>query len=419
MNKLLDNVRAALSSLASNKLRALLTTIGIGIGISAVIVLVSLGNSVQDYLNRQLLSVGTDLIAITPQVTFAGPAVDRGSRLATNSLTQRDLTLLSDPFSLPNVKAIVPIVLATRVAAYAENTESVQIYGTTASYFDTLNRSLASGELFTDDDVASTARVAVLGQTVIQNLFPVDASVIGSTIRIGDVSFRVIGTLQKSGGGGGGGQDQDDLIVIPLSTAQTFLETTRDVSGQYPLQAIYLKAQLPDAVDEIAATATAILHQSHRIKPGKDNDFMVTTEKDFLNTLNAVLGVLTIFLAFIGGISLLVGGIGVMNIMLVSVTERTREIGLRKAVGARGQDVLLQFLTEAVVLCFVGGLAGFAVALLATTAIGLAVPDLKAAVSPTAIVLAISVTTLIGVFFGIYPASRAAALHPIAALRRE
>ncbi|HLY27914.1 MAG TPA: ABC transporter permease, partial [Aggregatilineales bacterium] len=270
MNKLADNVGSALTSLLANKLRAVLTTIGIGIGIAAVIVLVSLGNSVQDYLNRQLLSVGTDLIAISPQVDFAGPAVDRGSRLAANSLTQKDLTLLSDPFSLPNVKSIVPLMLATRLTTYAQNTESAQVYGTTASYFDTLNRAVASGELFTDDDVTATARVAVLGQTTVKNLFPADVSPIGSTIRIGDVSFRVIGTLQKTGGGGGGGNDQDDLIIVPLSAAQTFLVTTRDVSGQHPLQAIYLKAQVPAAVDDIALTATAILHLSHRIKPGKD-----------------------------------------------------------------------------------------------------------------------------------------------------
>ncbi|HVO71105.1 MAG TPA: ABC transporter permease, partial [Aggregatilineaceae bacterium] len=289
--------------------------------------------------------------------------------------------------------------------------------GSTANVFDIVNQSVVSGRMFTEDDMAANARVVVLGQTVVKNLFPADANPIGETIRVDNVPFRVIGTLEKLGAVAG--FDQDNLIVAPITAVQTHLQSGRSVSGAMPLDVIEIKAQVPEAVDEIVQTVTTMLHHEHKIKPGKDNDFQVTSLKDILNSFNAVIGVLTIFLSIIGGISLLVGGIGVMNIMLVTVTERTREIGLRKAVGARRSDVLFQFLTEAVILCFVGGFAGLVVAVLGILGVRVALPDLQAAISTPSIVLAVSVTTLIGLFFGIYPASRAAALSPIAALRAE
>ncbi len=417
MNKLADNIRAAFVSLISNKLRAVLTTLGIGIGIASVIVLVSLGNSVQLYINKQFLAAGSDLIYIRPATIFSGLGANVRGQLRAATLTDKDLALVQDPFNVPFVKAVVPLLRVGRTISYGSNQTSVTVSGTTANYFETVNRTVASGRLFDDEDVDSNARVAVLGQTTVSKLFPSDSSPIGETIRIGDVPFRVIGTLQAAGAAGA--TDQDNLIVVPLSAAETHLQTGRSVSGAIPLSEIDLQAQSANGVDDIALTVTALLHNAHKIKAGEDDDFQVTTQKDFLNSLNGVISVLTIFLAIIGGVSLLVGGIGVMNIMLVTVTERTREIGLRKAVGARGSDVLFQFLTEAVVLCFVGGFAGLMVALLGTGAIRLLVPDLDAVISPQSIVLAVSVTTLIGLFFGIYPASRAAALSPIAALRYE
>jgi putative ABC transport system permease protein len=207
--------------------------------------------------------------------------------------------------------------------------------------------------------------------------------------------------------------------VVPLTTAHTKLQTERSVSGQLPVSTIYLKATNTQAIDGIVQNVTTLLRHEHRIKPGKDDDFQVSTQKDLLASFDAIIGVLTIFLGIIGGISLLVGGIGVMNIMLVTVTERTREIGLRKAVGARGLDVLLQFLTEAVMLCFVGGIAGLIVAFLFVAVLKVALPDLDPSVNPQGVVLAVSVTSCVGLFFGIYPASRAAALSPISALRFE
>ncbi len=418
MNKLSENIRMAITSLFSNKIRALLTTLGIGIGIASVIILVSLGQAVQVYVNKQFLSAGADLIYVRQAAVLGQQGPPNAVRTASSALTDRDVTLLQDPFNVSNVKAVVPLVQITRTTTYGTSDIRGRIYGTTETYFDIMSRTVASGRLFDAEDVAAKSRVAVLGQTTIRNLFPTNAEPLGESIRIGDVSFKVIGTLQKYGGSSFG-VDQDDLIVIPLSTLYTHLETTRSISGQLPVNTIYLQASSTSAIDGIVQSATELLRREHKIKPGKDDDFQVTTQKDLLSSTDQVIGLLTVFLSVIGGISLLVGGIGVMNIMLVTVTERTREIGLRKAVGARHWDVLFQFLIEAIVLSFVGGFAGLAVAFVVTTILRLVLPDLNPSVSLPSIVLAVSVTTLIGLFFGMYPANRAASLSPIKALRFE
>jgi putative ABC transport system permease protein len=420
MSKFSENARMALVALMTNKLRALLTTIGIGIGIAAVIVLISLGNAVHDYLTRQFLSVGSDLIYVrsAPSSSGFGQRVGR-SGVELSSLTSKDVSLLGDSFNVPNVKAVVPLIEIRQPVNYGSRTEQrASIYATTANYFDTLNRQLASGRLLDDQDVQASARVAVIGQTTIKNLFSADADPIGETIRVGNVPFKVVGTLQTSGGSSFGA-DQDDLIVVPISAAQTHLDTQKSTTGELPISQIYLQAASIDTIDETVTTATQVIRAQHKIKAGADDDFQVTAQKDLLDSFQQTISTLTIFLAVIGGISLVVGGIGVMNIMLVTVTERTREVGLRKAVGARSRDVLLQFLTEAVVLCFVGGAAGLTLAAAVTYAVGLLVPSLEPSVSVTGVGLAISITTLIGIFFGLYPASRAARLSPIQALRTE
>jgi len=425
---LFENIRVALNSLTSSKLRAALTTLGIGIGIASVITLVSLGQSTQDYVTRQFLSAGSDLVFIRP-VALANIGGNGGGggnnnngptirRIDSSSLTEKDVRELQDSFNLPDVKTVVPLLNVPAVTDYGSNEVHNSIAATTGQYFDILSRTVASGRLFDDNDVAANARVAVLGQTTVTNLFPPGVSPLGETVRINDVSFKVIGTLAKFGGSSFGG-DQDDIIVIPLSTAHAHLQTVRDVSGQLPVSEIYAQAISSGAIDTIVKNATAYLRQQHKIKPGQDDDFQVNSQKDLVGSLNAVIGVLTVFLGIIGGVSLLVGGIGVMNIMLVTVTERTREIGLRKAVGAQRSDVLFQFLTEATVLCFVGATAGLIVSFLFILLLRLLVPTLDASISPKSIVLAVTVTTIIGIFFGMYPASRAAALNPIQALRSE
>jgi putative ABC transport system permease protein len=419
MSKLLENVRVASTALMSNKFRALLTTLGIAIGIAAVVILVSLGQAVQTYVTNQFLSVGSDLIYVRPATSFRGPGfeVGRGGGQL-SSLTEKDVALLQDPFNVPAVKAVVPVINIGRPVYNGSNTERVNVSATTALYFEVMNRQAASGRLFDDQDLLSASRVAVIGQTTARNLFPGNADPIGNEIRIGQVSFRVIGILELFGSSGFG-QDQDDVVFVPITAAELHLASERQISGQLPVSLIYIEAANINAIDSIVAATTELLRTQHKIKAGKDDDFQITAQKDLINNFDQVITTLTIFLAVIGGISLVVGGIGVMNIMLVTVTERTREIGLRKAVGARGWDVLLQFLTEAVFLCGIGGAAGLLLATMVTNIVSALVPDLSPVVSVVGVALAVGVTTLIGVFFGLYPASRAAALNPIQALRTE
>jgi putative ABC transport system permease protein len=420
MNKFYESVRVAVTALLSNKLRALLTTIGIGIGIASVIILVSLGESVQAYVAKQFLNAGTNLIYVRPVGALPGGQQGQGpaARAVISTLTDRDLALLQDTLNVPNVRAVVPLLQLSRTTDRGTNQVNSRILATNELYFDTLNRSLASGRLFDDQDVAGNARVAVIGQTTLKNLFPEESNPIGQDIRVGGVTFKVVGTLQKFGGSSFG-VDQDDMIVIPLSTAQTRLQSSRSISGRVPLSTIYLQADSDAAIDSVTQNVTELMRNEHKIKPGDDDDFQVTTQRDLLKSFDAVIGVLTVFLSVIGGISLIVGGIGVMNIMLVTVTERTREIGLRKAVGARASDILSQFLTEATVLCFVGAIAGLIVAFLFIQLMNILVADLAPVVSIPSVFLAAGVTTMIGLFFGLYPASRAAQLNPIQALRAE
>jgi putative ABC transport system permease protein len=347
MSKLSENARMALVALITNKLRALLTTIGIGIGIAAVIVLVSLGDAVQVYVTQQFTGVGSDLITVR-SAPPAGGFGQRAGRSGTflSSVTTKDLALLEDPANVPNVKAVVPVMDVNAETSYDNRTDRrASITATTAGYFSVLNHQLASGRLFDDQDVLSSTRVALIGQTTIKNLFATDVDPIGENISIGSVTFKVIGTLQASGSGSSFGRDPDDVVIIPITAAQAHLATEKTSAGDLPVNEIYLQAVNLNVVDDVVTSVTDTVRTQHKIKAGADDDFNVSAQKDLLASFEQTISALTIFLAVIGGISLLVGGIGVMNIMLVTVTERTKEIGLRKAVGARAGDVMLQFLT--------------------------------------------------------------------------
>jgi len=413
MNSLLENIRIALSALVSNKLRAVLTTLGIGIGVASVIVLVSLGNAVQDYIHRQFVGAGVDLITVTNGVGFQG----RGSS-ASIKLGMHDAALLNNPNNAPGVLSVVPLLSIRTTTTFQGNSTTTSVTGTQSAYFTLQSRTIASGRLFDTTDEQNDSRVVVLGQTTVNNLFTNGEDPIGQSITISGDPFKVIGVLVPAGANNSG-QDQDDIILVPISTAQTKLTTARNVSGDLPVSTIYIKVADVATVPDLSNTVTTLLRTSHNLKPTDDNDFTVANSQATLNSLSAIAGALTAFLAVIGAISLIVGGIGVMNIMLVTVTERTREIGLRKALGAKFRDILSQFLTESVVLCFVGGFAGFLLSLAIIALLDKLASDLRPAMSAFSVALAVTVVTMVGVFFGLYPASRAAAMSPIAALRSE
>ena len=334
-----------------------------------------------------------------------------------SSVTERDVEALSDPFRVPDAAAVLPELQLTRTTSYGGVEVRGRIRGTYSDYLSVRNRGIALGRFFDDRDAFSGARVAVLGQTTVENLFPPDVNPVGETIRINDVPFRVIGILTRYGGTSFG--DEDDVIFMPLSTAQSRLQSVRTSDGQWPLSRIFVQAASADRIDALVAEITDTMRETHRISFRDEDDFLVLTQADLLQSFGAITALLTIFLGVIAGISLLVGGIGIMNIMLVTVTERTREIGLRKAVGAREGDILTQFLLESMVLAIVGGLVGISVALLGTAVIGAVLPDLKAVVRPESVLLATTISAGVGVTFGLYPARRASRLHPIDALRFE
>jgi putative ABC transport system permease protein len=423
MQMISESMRIALASLASNRLRAALTTLGIAIGVAAVIVLVSLGQAVQDFVAEQFLGIGTNLVFVVSQSatqnsgSFGSTSPGSAFSASRSSVTTRDVEALSDPFRVPDAAQIVPELQLTRTTSYGGVEVRGRIRGTSPAYLSVRNRGIALGRFFDDRDELTGARVAVLGQTTVENLFPPDVNPIGETIRINDVPFRVIGILTKYGGTSFG--NEDDLIFMPLSTAQTRLQSTRTLAGQWPLSRIFVQASSSDRIDDLVAEITDTMREVHRISFRDEDDFLVLTQDDLLESFGAITALLTVFLGVIAGISLLVGGIGIMNIMLVTVTERTREIGLRKAVGAREGDILTQFLLESMVLSIVGGLVGISVALAGTAIIGAILPDLKAVVRPESVLLATTISALVGVTFGLYPARRASRLHPIDALRFE
>lgn len=277
---------------------------------------------------------------------------------------------------------------------------------------------MAEGRFINDSDYNGRSRVAVLGPETVKNLFPEDIDPVGADIKLSGITFRVIGVLEKIGGSSFG--NQDDTVIVPLTTAHERLFNARSQrTGEFLVDFILIQAVNTRAVQDVVIDASNALRQRHNINFRDEDDFLILTQQDFLSAFGQVTGVLTVFLGAIASISLLVGGIGIMNIMLVSVTERTREIGLRKAVGAKHRDILGQFLTEAIVLSLMGGLLGIGMGALGATAIHLAVPDLDTSVTTNSILLAVGFSAAVGLFFGIYPASRAAALDPIDALRFE
>jgi putative ABC transport system permease protein len=403
----------ALESLMSNKMRAGLTILGIVIGVAAVIAMLAVGAGAQNSISNSINGIGTNLLFV------ASGSFSRSQNATVQRvepLTQLDAQAIADPLQAPDVAAVAPIIQGTLSVSYNGEQETVQVTGVTPDFATVRNATLAEGDFITDEEQSGGSLVAVLGPTTADNLFGTHEGVVGNVIRIAGQPFRVIGVLTSRGGGSFG--SEDDLVYVPLNTAQMRLIRRPN----YRVDMIYLSAVSADAVNSASDEVAEILRERHHDKVGED-DFTILSQQDILSTAQSITGVLTIFLGGIAAISLLVGGIGIMNIMLVSVTERTREIGLRKAIGARKRDILIQFLTESSLLSLFGGVIGIALGWLIGFVVGKVAislgTNLIPVVSLQAILLATLFSTAVGLFFGIYPANRAANLQPVDALRYE
>jgi putative ABC transport system permease protein len=401
-------IKVAARALGRNKLRTALTMLGIIIGVGAVIVLVSIGQGAQAMVLDQISNMGTNMMYIMPgNITFGGAALGAG---AASTLTDDDVSAMQR--EIPTIAAASPVVNASGQLVFGNQNWFVRIQGTNERFPEIRTWKVEQGEFFTDADVRSAARVIVLGKTVAEKLFP-GVDPIGETIRVRNLPFRVVGVLSAKGQSMVG-QDQDDTAVIPYTTAQRKL-----LGQQIPsINQAMVSAISQQATGVTQRQITELLRQRHKIARGETDDFMVRNMTDAAQTFTQLTTIMTLLLGSIAAISLVVGGIGIMNIMLVSVTERTREIGIRMAVGARPNYVRLQFLTESLVLSLMGGLVGVliggAIASLVSKILGW--PTLVSALS---VLISFGFATVIGIFFGYYPAHKAAALDPIEALRYE
>ena len=405
-------LRIALKALQRNKLRAFLTMLGIIIGVASVIAMVAIGQGSKQSIQQQLSGMGSNMIIIRPNSNIsAGARLDATS---VQTLSLEDVKALQK--QAPDLTAVSPMANAKGQAIYGSNNWPTTIQGVQPEYLTIIRQwPIADGVAFTDRDVTIQSKVCLLGQTVITNLFPNGGSPIGKYIRFGNVPLMVIGTLSPKGESAFG-QDQDDVIIAPFTTVQRRILATANST-------IYVQNIYASAVNESRTTAasdeiSSILRANHKLKPTDEDDFAVRTMQELINTFSSTSQLLTVLLAVIAGISLLVGGIGIMNIMYVSVTERTREIGLRMSIGARGIDILLQFLTEAILISITGGILGV---LLGISSAWLVTFFLKwpTLVTESSIVLSFLVCAVTGVFFGYYPAQKASRLDPIEALRYE
>lgn len=410
-----ENFKIALRALQANKMRSVLTMLGIVIGVATVVALLSIGQGATASITGQIQSNGSNLLTVLPGRLLVGPA-RLGQSQETSYLYYSDYQLLSRSLTR-NIDAIAPVYRATYMVKYGNHTFNVSVAGVTRAYQETSAYKMAHGRFITDSDNKAQSMVAVLGSETAEDLFGA-LSPLGKTISLNGARFEVIGVLEAKGSSGMGAS-ADDVILIPLETGYKRLFGTAALyNDQKIVNNVTISVAKADAMDTVSAQIEFILRRAHQLAPSDELDFNVLNQSDLLNTLNSVTEVLTIFLGAIAGISLLVGGIGIMNIMLVSVTERTKEIGLRKAVGATREQILLQFLIETVTLSLIGGLVGILLGVgiaFFFSATGL----ITSVVTLNSIVLAFTFALLIGVFFGIYPAMRASSLHPIVALRYE
>ncbi len=411
-----EHLIEALSSLMSNKLRSGLTILGIVIGVAAVISMLAIGNGTQASITNSIDSMGTNLLFIS---AGAQPTAGKASSTQVTNpqlLTMADASAILTSGVAPDVNAVAETVSTRGNVVYQSNTTDTSIMGVSANYADLRNLAVAEGAMISDADVSSNASVAVIGSQVASTLFGSTSGVTGETIRILGQPFKVIGVLTSKGGSSLG--SQDNMILVPISTAMTRLSQYRRQANA--VDQIIVQATSSKTVTAASQEVSALLMSRHKVTTA---DFTIMNQQDMLSTASSITGTLTMFLGGVGGISLLVGGIGIMNIMLVSVTERTREIGLRKALGARKSDIRIQFLLESAVLSLTGGIVGVMVAWGIADLIAKIAASSSASINPVitmnSVLLATLFSAAVGLFFGFYPSNRAANLEPVEALRSE
>ncbi len=404
---LLESVGMAVRTLNANKLRSSLTMLGIVIGNASVIAMISLGQGAQRYVSQQFQSLGTNLLFVVPGTDTAR----RAGAPSSYSLTLADSEAIAR--QVPSVQAVAPEMTNSFRVTWASEDSQVNVTGTTPTYISVRNASVATGQFFSEVDLARNSRVAVLGSDTARTLFA-NREPIGEKVRIQNRSFRVVGVMAQKGAAFG--QNQDEIVYIPITTMANQLVGRRNSRRSPSVQSISVSARDPDSMRAAQFQISNLLRLRHKIR--NTDDFTVRSQQDLLQTADNVTGILTLVLAATASISLLVGGIGIMNIMLVSVTERTQEIGLRKAIGATRGDVLAQFTIEAVILATAGGVFGILLGTGGTLLVAVFTP-LQAVVSPAAIALAVGVSGAIGLGFGVVPARSAARLDPIVALRSQ
>ena len=406
-----DSIFAAIKAIRVNVLRSVLTALGIIIGVAAVIIMIAVGAGAQSQVDNLIKSLGSNLVLVLPGTTTSGGA--RGARGSRPTLTEDDAIAIQNEIDTAQVAA--PVVRGSGQLIYGNQNWSTVIYGVTPEFKEAKEWKMKDGRWFSRDEVRSAAKVALVGKTIIENVFE-GVDPVGEIIRLKRIPFTIIGTLAPKGETPMG-TDQDDTVIVPLSTAKKRLLGGRRLSGKL-VRTIWVKSYTAEGVDVSVRAMTELLRQRHRIQPGQPDDFYVRNLSQILQARADSSRVMTLLLAAVASVSLIVGGIGIMNIMLVSVTERTREIGLRMAVGAKGIDILLQFLIEAVTLSLIGGIIGVILGLMGS--IGIAeIGGWPAIIQIESVFLAFGFAATVGIFFGFYPAKKAAMLDPIEALRYE
>jgi putative ABC transport system permease protein len=410
---IIEGLRLAVNGLLANRLRSALTMLGILIGVSAVILLVGVGNGATVAVQQQIQSLGSNLLTVFPSNARGAGGVQQGFGTG-STLTLDDVKAIANRQTSPDVVTAIPSTGGRAQLTYSNQNWNSSLTGTTQDFPSVRNYQVVSGQFFTSGDVDASSKVAVIGPTVATNLFS-GADPIGQVMKINRQNFRIVGVFAPKGSSGGF-NNQDDVVVVPITSAWSYLLGGRGKN----VQQIYVQATSADATNAANAEVTQVLLDRHHISDPTLADFQILSQQDVLNSASQTTGVLTLMLGAIAGISLVVGGIGIMNIMLVTVTERTREIGIRKAIGARRQDILLQFLIESMFLSGLGGALGILVGFGLARVLPLAVSALPTPVISTpSVFLAFGISVGIGLFFGLYPANRAARLRPIEALRYE